>query len=114
MVEKTLLYEYTDDDLKNLTDIEKTTYKKADELNDKLMDLKILIDEIDDDWRQFIEFLEFQKISKVCEFRGGECIDFDRELINAVVNTLKKTLNDTNKSINYNSKKITLNRVIDG
>jgi hypothetical protein len=79
-----------------------------------MLDLKILIDEIDYDWKEYIDFLEDEKISKVCEFRGGQCIDFDEELINAIVNTLKKSLNDTNRSINYNSKKIALNRVLDG
>ena len=76
--------------------------------------IQILIDEIDYDWKEYIDFLEDEKISRVCEFRGGQCIDFDDELRNAIVNTLKKSLNDTNKSINYNHKKIALNRVIDG
>ena len=114
MSEKTYIYEYDKKDLENLTDIEKTTLKKANSLNDKMLDLKILIDEIDDEWRDFIDFLEFQKISRICEFRGDECIDFDEELLKAIVATLKKSLNDTNKSINYNQKKISLNRVIRG
>ncbi len=114
MEEKTYIYEYGPKDLKDLEDIELRTFRKASELNDKLLDLKILIDEIDYDWTEFMEYLEHEKISKVHEFRGGECIDFDDELLNAIVNTLKKSLNDTNRSINYNMKKISLNRVLDG
>lgn len=114
MSEKTFIYEYGQDELDNLSDIELKAYKKASELNDKLLDIKIFIDEIDYDWSEFIEFLENEKISKVCEFRGGQCIDFDEELLNSIVNTLKKSLNDTHKSINYNSKKIGLNRVLEG
>ena len=114
MGEKTYIYEYARDEVNDLSDIEQETFKRASDLNDKLLDLKILVDEIDYDWGDFIEFLERERISKVCEFRGGQCIDFDDELINAVVNTLKKSLNDTRKSINYNSKKIALNRVIEG
>jgi hypothetical protein len=114
MSEKTYIYEYGPEELKDLSDIELKTLKKAAALNDQILDLKILIDDIDYEWGEFIEFLESEKISKVHEFRGGQCIDFDEELLNVIVNTLKKSLNDTNKSINYNSKKISLNRVIDG
>lgn len=114
MDEKTYIYEYRQDELDDLSDIELKALDKASRLNDKLLDIKIMIDEIDYDWGEFIEFLENEKISKVCEFRGGQCIDFDDELLNAIVNTLKKSLNDTRKSINYNSKKIGLNRVIEG
>ena len=114
MSEKTYIYEYGRDDLKDFSDIELKSFKKAEELNDKLLDLKILIDEIDYDWKEFTKFMEEENISRICEFRGGECIDFDEELLNAIVNTLKKSLNDTNKSINYNSKKISLSLIIDG
>ena len=114
MIEKSYIYEYGPNDLKNLEDIELRSLKKASELNDKLLDIKIMIDEIDYDWREFIDFLEREKISKVHEFRGGECIDFDEELLNAIVNTLNKSLNDARKSMDYNSKKIGLNRVLDG
>lgn len=114
MAGKTYLYEWGNDDLKNLEDIEKEAFKKADYLNDKILDLKIFIDEINDEWDDYLKYLEDKKISKICEFRGGECIDFDEELLNAIVTTLKKSINDTNKSINYNSKKIKLNRVING
>lgn len=114
MGEKTYIYEYSQEDLSELSDIERKALRKASELNDKLLDIKIFIDEIDYDWREFLEFLEAERISKVHEFRGGQCIDFDEELLNAIVNTLKKSLNDTNKSIAYNSKKIGLNRVLDG
>lgn len=114
MSEKTYIYEYSRDELMDLSDIELKAFRKASRLNDKMLDLKILIEEIDYDWKEYIDFLEDEKISKICEFRGGQCIDFDEELLNAIVNTLKKSLNDTNRTINYNSKKISLNRVLDG
>lgn len=114
MAQKTYLYEWQKEDFENLTDIEKEAFKKADELNDMMLDIKILMDEIDDEWNQYLKYLEDSKISRICEFRGGQCIEFDEELLNAIVNTLKKSLNDTKDSLNHNSKKINLNRVIDG
>ena len=42
MAEKTYLYEWDENDLK---DIEKEAFKKANELNDKILDVKIFIDE---------------------------------------------------------------------
>ena len=114
MTEKDYIYEYTREELKDLEEIELEAFKKASELNDKLLDVKIMVDEIDEDWRDFIRFLEDEKISRVTEFRGGKCIDFDEELLNAIVTTLKKSLDDTHKSMNYNLKKISLERVIEG
>lgn len=114
MAEKTFLYEWSPQEIENMSDIEKEAFKKADELNDKLLDIKILMDEVNDEWRSYLTYLEDRKISKIHEFRGGECIEFDEELLNSIVNTLKKSLNDTKNSINYNSKKINLNRVIEG
>lgn len=114
MAEKTFLYEWQANDLENLSDIEKDAFKKADALNDKILDLKILIDEINYDWDEFLRFLEKEKISKICEFRGGECIEFSDELLAAIAETLKKSLNDTKNEINYNSKKIDLDRTING
>ena len=114
MIEKDYIYEYRREELKDLEEIELESFKKASELNDKLLDVKIMIDEIDDDWRDFIRFLEDEDISRVTEFRGGKCIDFDEELLNAIVTTLKKSLDDAHKSMNYNLKKISLERVIEG
>ena len=114
MDKKTFLYEWNSEDLKDLTPIERESFKKANDLNDKLLDIKILMDEISDDWQDYLKYLEDEKISKICEFRGGKCIDFNDELLNAIVTTLKQSLNDTNKSLRYNSKKIGLNRVIEG
>ena len=114
MTEKDYIYEYSREELKDLEEIELGAFKKASELNDKLLDVKIMVDEIDEDWRDFIRFLEDEKISRVTEFRGGKCIDFDEELLNAIVTTLKKSLDDTHKSMNYNLKKISLERVIEG
>ncbi len=114
MSEKTYLYEWDKNDFENLTQIEKDAFKKADELNDKFLDVKILMDEVSEDLEEYLKYLEDKKISKIHEFRGGECIEFDEELLNAIVTTLKKSLTDTQKSVNFNSKKIGLNRVING
>lgn len=114
MNEKTFLYEWTSQDLKDLKPIEKIAFRKADNLNDKILDLKILLDEITEDWDEYMQFLEDERISKLCEFHCQECIEFDEELLRAIVTTLKKSLNDVNKSISYNTKKIKINQVIDG
>ncbi len=114
MSDKTYLYEWKEEDLKDLSNIEIKAFRKADDLNDKLLDIKILMDEIAEDWMDFMEFLEDEKISKICEFRGQTCIDFDEELLDGIVNTLKKSLDDTKRSLDYNSKKIALNLVIEG
>ena len=114
MVDRSSLYQWEKEDLSDLEEIEKETLKKAVELNDKLIDAKTLLDDISYDWNDFVEFLENERISKSCEFHGLETIQFSEELLNAVVNTLKESLNNTKKSIDYNSKKIKINRVIDG
>lgn len=114
MAQKTLLYEWQAKDLENFTDIEKDAFKKADALNDMILDLKILIDEINCEWDGFLHFLEKERISKICEFRGGECVEFSDELLEAIAETLKRSLNDTKNEINYNSKKIDLDRIING
>lgn len=114
MDEKTYLYEWQRKDFEDFSDIEMKAFKKADELNDKILDLKILIEDINYDWANLIQFFENEKISRICEFRGGECIEFSDELLNAIANTLIKSLNDTKNEINYNSKKIDLGLVING
>ena len=114
MAPKKFLYEFQSSDLKDFEGIERDAFRKAGELNDKILDLKIMIDEINEEWEEYIQFLEDERISKYCEFKCQETIEFDEELLNAIVTTLKKTLTDTNKSINYNSKKIKINRVISG
>ena len=111
---KTYLYEYEKSDLENMEDIEKDAFKKANSLNDKILDLKIMIDEINEEWDEYLQYLEDEKISKICEFRGGAGIVVDEALLNAMVTTLKKSIGDTNKSIGYNPKKIKINRVING
>ena len=58
MDKKTYIYEYSKEELDDLTEIEEKTLKKASKLNDEILDLKILIDEIDYEWKDFIEFLE--------------------------------------------------------
>jgi hypothetical protein len=113
MSEKTYLYNWEKQDLDEFTDIEKEAFRRANELNDKLLDLKFIIEEMDYEWGEYIQFLEDEKISKICEFRGGQCIDFNEELLNSIVNTLRKSLNDAHKAVNYNSKKIALNRVVE-
>ena len=88
--------------------------KKAVELNDKLIDAKTILEEIAFDWEEFIKFLEDERISKYCEFKGQDTIPFNEELLSAIVFTLKDSLSNANKAIGYNSKKIKINRVIDG
>lgn len=61
MAEKTYLYEWNENDLK---DIEKEAFKKANELNDKILDVKIFIDEIASEWEEYIKYLEDIKYQK--------------------------------------------------
>ena len=44
MIEKDYIYEYRREELKDLEEIELESFKKASELNDKLLDVKIMID----------------------------------------------------------------------
>lgn len=113
MSEKTL-YDFENESMNDYKIIEKDAFRKAVELNDKLIDAKTILEEISYDWDEYIEFLEGKGISKYCEFKGQETIDFDMELLNAIVQTLKQSLNNANKAMGYNSKKIKINRAIDG
>ena len=113
MYEKTL-YDFENEDLSDYENIEKEAFKKAVELNDKLIDAKTILEEISYDWDEYINFLEDEKISKYCEFKGQETIDFDEELLNAIVQTLRESLININRATGYNPKKIKINRVIDG
>ena len=114
MSDKLSLYEWEKEDISDLKDIEKESLKKAIEINDKLIDAKTLLDEISYDWKEYIEFLEDKQISKICEFYGKNTVDFNEELLNAIVNTLTESLNNAKNSIDYNSKKIKITRVIKG
>lgn len=113
MSDKTL-YDFENEDLNDYKSIEKQSFKKAVELNDKLIDAKTLLEEISYDWNEFIDFLESNHISKYCEFKGEKTIDFDDELKNAIVSTLKESLSNVHKAVDFNSKKIKITRVIDG
>ena len=113
MSDKTL-YDFENEDTSDFKTIEKDTLKKAVELNDKFLDAKTILEEISYDWEQFIQFLEDEKISKYCEFKGQDTIQFNEELLNAIVKTLRESLSNTNKAVGFNSKKIKINRVIDG
>ena len=113
MSEKTL-YDFENENLNDYKPIEKEAFRKAVELNDNLIDAKTILEEISYGWEEYIAFLEDEKISKYCEFKGQDTIDFDDELLNAIVKTLKQSLNNANKAIGYNSKKIKINRAIDG
>ena len=113
MSDKTL-YDFENQDMSDYKDIERKAFKKAVELNDKFIDAKTILEEISYDWEEFIKFLEDEKISKYCEFKGQETIPFDKELLSAIVGTLRQSLSTTNKTIGFNSKKIKINRVIDG
>lgn len=113
MSDKTL-YDFENQDMTDYKSIERQALRKASELNDKLIDVKTLLEEVTYDWDEFITFLEDENISKYAEFKGRQTIDFDEELKMAIVTTLKDSLNNTNRAINYNSKKIKINRVISG
>ncbi len=113
MSDKTL-YDFENENMEDYELIERKAFRKAVELNDKLIDAKTILEEITYDWDEYIKFLEDERISKYCEFKCQETIDFDEELLNAIAHTLKQSLNNTNKAIAYNSKKIKINRVIDG
>ena len=113
MYEKTL-YDFENEDMSDYKSIEKRSFKKAVELNDKLIDAKTIIEEISYDWDELINFFEEERISKYCEFKGMETIDFDEELLSAIVSTLRQSLINVNKAVGYNSKKIKINRTIDG
>jgi len=114
MSEKTYLYNWEKEDLEDLKDIEVESFKKAVELNDMILDAKTILDEITYEWKEYMKFLEDERVSKICEFHGEETIDFNEELLQSIVNTLKKSLSDSQKAMNYNSKKIGINRVING
>ena len=113
MSDKTL-YDFENENMDDYELIERKAFRKAVELNDKLIDAKTILEEITYDWDEYIKFLEDERISKYCEFKCQETIDFDEDLLNAIAQTLKQSLNNTNKAIAYNSKKIKINRVIDG
>ena len=113
MSDKTL-YDFENENMDDYELIERKAFRKAVELNDKLIDAKTILEEISYDWDEYIKFLEDERISKYCEFKCQETIDFDEDLLNAIAQTLKQSLNNTNKAIGYNSKKIKINRVIDG
>ena len=49
MAPKKFLYEFQSSDLKDFEGIERDAFRKADELNDKILDLKIMIDEINEE-----------------------------------------------------------------
>ena len=66
MAPKKFLYEFQSSDLKDFEGIERDAFRKADELNDKILDLKIMIDEINEEWEEYIQFLEDERISKYC------------------------------------------------
>ena len=113
MSEKTL-YDFENEDTSEFKTIEKDAFKKAVALNDKLLDAKTILEEISYDWEEYIELLEGERISKYCEFKGQDTIQFNEELLNAIVKTLRESLSNTNKAVGFNSKKIKINRVIDG
>lgn len=113
MSDKTL-YDFENEDTSDFKIIEKDALKKAIRLNDKLLDAKTILEEIAYDWDEYIQFLEEKGISKYCEFKGQDTIEFDEELKKAIVTTLKESLSNTNKAIGFNNKKIKINRVIDG
>ena len=113
MSDKTL-YDFENQDMSDYKNIEQETFKRAVDLNDKFLDAKTILEEISYDWEEFISFLEDEKISKYCQFKGQQTIEFDEELLEAIVKTLRQSISTTNKAVGFNSKKIKINRVIEG
>ena len=108
------LYEWENKDTSDLNNIEKEALNKAIELNDKFLDAKTILDELSYEWKEYMDFLEEERISKICEFYGNDTIPFNEDLLEAIVETLKKSLNNTKDAIDYNSKKIKINQIIKG
>ena len=67
MCEKTL-YDFENEDMSDFKTIEKDAFKKAVELNNKLLDAKTILEEITYDWEEYINFLEDKGISQYYEF----------------------------------------------
>ena len=114
MSEKAYLYDWKEEDLEDLTGVEVKSFKMANEINDRILDIKTMVDELNYEWDEYMKFLDEKHISKILEFKGEKTIDFNDELLHAIANTLKKSLVDTQKDLNINAKKISLNRVADG
>lgn len=114
MSSKKYLNEWDVSEIAELKSIEKQSYEKAVELNNKLNDAEQALNALTAEWKEYMQFLEDERISKICKFYGKDTIAFNEELLNTIVNTLKESLNNTHKAVDYNSKKIGINRVIDG
>ena len=113
MSQKTL-YDFENESTDDFKSIEKEALKKAVSLNDKLIDAKTMLEEISYDWEEFINFLEDERISKYCQFKGIDTIAFNEELLAAIVATLRESLQNVKEEVGYNPKKIKITRAIEG
>lgn len=113
MSQKTL-YDFENESTDDFKSIEKEALKKAVALNDKLIDAKTMLEEISYDWEEFINFLEDERISKYCQFKGIDTIAFNEELLAAIVATLRESLQNVKEEVGYNPKKIKITRAIEG
>ncbi len=112
MADGKVLKDYTDSEIKEFSSLEKKAYDDAVSLNKQFTHINILLENLTNDWKEYLIFLEEEKISKICEFYGDDLAPFDDELRKAIAETLETSLKDVRKSINYNTKKIDIGRIV--
>ena len=113
MADKKLLKDYTKEEIAEFSSLEKEAYEKANKLNKEFIHIESLLNDLTEHWKEYFIFLENQKISKICEFYGDKTAPFDDELREVIAANLKSSLNGVHKSVNYNTKKIDVGRIID-
>ena len=112
MANDKILKDYTKEEIAEFSSLEKEAYDKANKLNKEFIHIHSLLQDLTDDWKEYMIFLEDKKISKICAFYGEDTASFDDELRESIAGTLKKSLNDLHKAVNYNTKKIDIGRII--
>lgn len=113
MADKKLLKDYTKEEIAEFSALEKEAYEKANQLNKEFIHIESLLNDLTADWKEYFIFLEDKKISKICEFYGDKAAPFDDELREVIAGNLKTSLNTLHKSVNYNTKKIDVGRILD-
>lgn len=113
MADDKLLKDYTKEEIAEFSDLEKEAYEKANKLNKEFIHIESLLKDLTADWKEFFIYMEDNKISKICEFYGEKTAPFDDELREVIAGNLKSSLNSLHKSVNYNTKKIDVGRILD-
>ena len=113
MVDKKVLKDYSKAEIAEFSSLEKEAYDRANKLNKQFFHIQSLLDDLSDDWKEYFKFLEEEKISKICEFYGETAAPFDDVLREVISNTLKDSLKNLHKAVNYNTKKIDTGRILD-